>query len=197
MPIFLDLLGTWAFAVYGAHKAKQQKFDLFGITTIAFVSGLGGGTVRDLFLNASPAYLSEPTYVIAVVLGIMFALLPIRYFTKASRFMLWIDAIGLVAFAYLGAHIALTEGYGLLGSMIFAAMTAAGGSVLRDIGMNQIPELFYQDFYATPALLLGAAHFFLRPILPLWYVPTLLMLFVFAIRLLAIRYNIQLWKPAR
>ncbi len=197
MPIFLDLLGTWAFAAYGAHRAKQLRFDLFGITTIAFISGLGGGTVRDLFLNTSPAYLTKPIYALVVLLGVAFALLPVTYFNKAKRAMLVVDAIGLVAFAYLGAEIARQSGYGLLGSMIFATMTACGGSVLRDISMNRTPELFYQDFYATPALLLGAIHFFLRPLLFHWYPPVLLLLSIFLIRLLAIRFNVQLWKPTR
>lgn len=196
MPFLLDLLGTWAFAAYGAHKAKQERFDLFGITTIAFISGLGGGTVRDLFLNASPAYLSEPLYIVAVILGVMFALLPNRIFQTAGKQMLLIDAIGLVTFAYLGAEKSVLAGYGLLGCIIFATMTAVGGSVLSDISMKKIPELFYQDFYATPALLLGGAYFFLQPQLSLWYVPLLLLFTIFLVRLLAIRYKVQLWKPA-
>ncbi len=195
MIYFLDLLGTWAFAAYGAHKAQRCRFDIFGISTIAFISGLGGGTIRDIFLNSSPAYLSKISYVVVVILGIVFALVFGKAFNRLSRFMLTIDAVGLVAFAYIGAEHAGIAGFGLLGSVFFATVTAVGGSLLRDISMQKIPEVFYQDFYATPAILLGCAYFLLKPFMQFWLTPAILLSVVFIIRMLAIHYKIQLWKP--
>lgn len=195
MFFLFDLLGTWAFAAYGAHKAQKQGFDLFGITTIACLSALGGGTIRDLFLNVSPLYLSEPAYLAAIALGILFTLSPKNWLYQLKSPMLYIDAIGLVTFAYLGAEKAHQFGFSWLGFVFFAGITAVGGSILSDISMRRTPELFYQDFYAVPALLLGFLYFFLHPHINTPFGTVLLLSFIFFLRVLAIHYNIQLWKP--
>ncbi len=195
MTEFLNLLGIWSFAAYGAYKARGSRFDIFGIFTIAFLCGLGGGVIRDALLHETPIFLSSPSYVIAVFLGSVAGLVPQNIFQSFNRSMLAVDALGLGAFAYTGAERADHAGLGFIGIVFFATITAVGGSILRDVCMQKIPEIFYQDFYATPAIILGTLYFLLRPWISFWPIPFSLVFFAFVVRMLAIHYKIQLWKP--
>lgn len=193
----LDLLGILAFAFYGAYLAQRQGFDLFGIGVTALVSSLGGGTIRDLLLNDLPVYFINYFYILAVGVGIILSILTYKKFTQLQNTVLYVDAIGLVTFAFIGAEKANNIGLGLLGILFFATVSAAGGGILRDVMMGRVPEIFYQDFYATPALILGLGYYFLSG-----YLATLpgvigLLTVVYLIRILAIYYKIQLWKPQK
>ncbi len=195
MIYVLDLLGTFAFAVYGGHLAQRKGFDLFGVMVTALVSSLGGSTIRDLLLNHLPTYFSNYLYIIAVLVGVVVSIITYKYFHKINNLILMIDAIGLVTFAFIGAQMATKADLGLLGILLLAVLSAAGGGVLRDLMLGRVPEVFYQDFYATPAIILGLGYFFLANYIDSVWVAFALLIVVYLIRLLAIYYKIQLWKP--
>lgn len=192
---FFDLLGTFAFSAYGAYLGQRKGFDIFGVLVCACVSAFGGGTIRELLLNRLPVYFQDPRYLLLVILGIVFNILLFTHFPRIQRFMLSLDAIGLVTFAYLGATSALTADLGVIGVLIFATVSAVGGGVLCDLLIREIPRIFYRDFYATPALLVGLGVFLLQKQLSIPVVGYALLFVVFCIRLLAIKYRIELWKP--
>lgn len=191
----LDLIGTFAFAVYGSYVGQRKNLDIFGIAVCALVSSFGGGVIREVLLNSLPQFLFDGWYIAAVFLGIGFGILSFRHAHRIQRFMLSIDALGLVTFALLGASRAAENGLGVIGICLFAVLSAVGGGVIRDLLIREIPEVLYQDFYATPALLLGIVFavceaYRAEPIFLYG-----LLFAVFIVRLLAIKYKIQLWKP--
>lgn len=195
-PLYLfDLLGTFAFAAYGAYLAERKGFDLFGIFACACMSAFAGGTVRSLLLNQLPIYFHDENYLIAVVIGTIFSILLFHQFPKMQRLMLSIDALGLVTFAFLGATAALETHLGLIGVLIFATISAVGGGVCCDLLIREVPRIFYRDFYATPAILVGIGVFLFRQNLANPFASYGLLLFVFCIRVLAIKYRVEIWKP--
>jgi uncharacterized membrane protein YeiH len=159
----LDLVGVFAFAAYGAHAGSRHKLDLFGILVCSFLTALGGGTIREALLGSQPAYFHNYTYVFVVLAGMLFTVLLESYFHKIHRYMLVLDAIGLAAFAYIGAARAESAGLGLVPMIFFAVLTAAGGGILTDIICNRKPLILRGDFYATPAMLLAVGYFLLGP----------------------------------
>lgn len=192
---FFDLLGTFAFAVYGAYVAQRKGFDVFGILACAGVSAFAGGTIRELLLNGLPTYFSDPAYIIALLIGVGFSILVYTRFGGLQRVMLSIDALGLVTFAFLGATKALEAGLGMVGVLIFATISAVGGGVCCDLLVREIPRIFYRDFYATPAVLVGLGAYVLQPWLTHPGMVYGLLFTVFCIRLIGIKLRVQLWRP--
>jgi uncharacterized membrane protein YeiH len=192
-----DLIGTFAFAAYGAYLAARHEFDLFGIFTYACVSAFAGGTIRCLLLNQLPIYFTDSWYFLMIFLGIGFAILLFKHFSKIQKLMLSIDALGLVTFAFLGATAALQTNLGLIGVLIFSVLSAVGGGVCCDLLVRDIPRIFYRDFYATTALIVGIVCFFLKDHLTQPFVVDFILFSCFCLRLLAIKYRFTLWKPFR
>lgn len=195
MILLLDFIGIVTFAMYGSYLAQRKGFDIFGITVLAFVSSFGGGTIRDLILNRLPIYFTSYSYPLMVVIGVALSIVVYKNFHKLKYPMLFIDSIGLVAFAFIGAQHAAQAGLGLVGIVLLATVSAVGGGIIRDVMISRIPDIFYQDFYASPAILLGIGYYLLQPHMYHPLMSTLLMLFIYIIRVLAIHFKIQLWKP--
>lgn len=194
----LDLVGTFAFASFATYLAQKKGFDIFGIGSCAFISALGGGTLREVILNKIPFYFYNSFYFYVIILAILFTVLFFKKFHKLSRIMLYIDAIGLSTFAYIGATRASQEGLGAIGIIFIATLTAVGGGLIRDISIGETPQIFYKDFYASPAIILGVLYFIFNSQLSSNYFLGYLLIFaVFLIRVLAIEYKIDLWSPSR
>lgn len=159
----LDIIGTFAFAIFGANKAIEKKFDFFGIFICALVTAVGGGAIREMMLGNQPIFLRNYFYVYAVLLGVAVAIAIRHAFPKFKAIMLVIDAVGLSTFAVIGAQRADVSGLGIGAMISFAVLTAAGGGVISDILTQRKPQIFYRDFYATPAMLGGIGYYALRP----------------------------------
>jgi len=194
----LDLLGTLAFSIYGSYFALKKDFDIFGIFVCAFLTAVGGGTIRDLFLNVDPAYFSDHWYLIVISMGMAITIYLYHHFHRIKKFVRILDSIGLVTFAFIGASKAHLMGYETGALLFFAGITAVGGGVLRDLVLNEIPEIMYRDFYATIALLLG----FIFALFPeefsenfIW--ANILLISLFIVRIVIIIFNIHLWKPKK
>lgn len=192
---FLDLLGTFVFACYGSYYALKKDFDIFGILVCAFLTAVGGGTIRELILNHVPFYFFDMAYAEAIIAGIAFTIIIFKHFHKINRLMLILDGIGLVVFALIGASKAHELGFGLLPIVIFATVTAVGGGLLRDMVLNDVPEIMYKDFYATVAILLGVAFWFGEKYADNVYFLNFLIVAFFVLRVLVIYYGFGLWKP--
>jgi uncharacterized membrane protein YeiH len=188
-------LGTGVFAVSGALAAARKSFDLLGIVVIAFVTAIGGGTVRDLLLDRHPIFWVREPRIGWVILGSAFlTLLFIRFRKPPKRALLYADALGLALFTISGAQIA--EGFGLpaLTIVMMATITGSAGGVLRDVLSAEVPLLFRQtELYAT-ASIAGTAGYLLLESLGVdreaaaWMGMTL----VAALRFTAIRYGLKL-----
>lgn len=154
----LDFLGVAVFAVTGALVASRKQMDIVGFALLATVTGVGGGTLRDLILGVPVFWVRSPAYV-----GVCFAVAALVFFTahipqSRYRLLLWLDAVGLSFFCVVGAEIALQSGAGYFIAIVMGIMTATFGGIIRDILGGEIPIILRKEVYATAALA-GSAVF--------------------------------------
>ncbi len=167
--LVLDLVGVFVFALTGALVGVRQGLDLFGVLVLAWVAGLGGGIIRDLFLGLTPPVAVSDWRLLAaaVLAGLIVFLLHGTWQEVASRApdVRWrrvpyavrlLDAAGLAVFAVSGALVALSADAGPLAAVLIGGITAVGGGLLRDILAGRVPEVLRRELYAIPALA-GAA----------------------------------------
>lgn len=150
----LALLGTAVFAVSGALQALRQGMDVVGVSFIAAVTGVGGGTVRDVLLGATPVgWVREPTDLIVCVACAVAVSAFNRALTGARlAWLLYADAAGLALFAVLGAAKAADADAHPFVCVLFGAMSATFGGIIRDVICNEEPVLFRKEIYVTAAL---------------------------------------------
>ena len=192
---FLDLIGTFSFAVYGTYFALRKGFDIFGIFVAAFLSALGGGTIREIILGNLPFYFFDMRYVLAVVLGVALAISIYRQFHKIKTFALLLDSLGLVTFAFIGASMGAQMGLGIFAIVFLATITAVGGGVLRDILLSKSPQIMQRDFYASVAVVLGLIYALAPNQMQNICGAGALLTFCFTLRVLVIHFKVNLWKP--
>ena len=187
----LDLFGTMAFAVTGTFKAIENKSDIVGVLLLATITGIAGGTIRDVILGKFPNSISDPSYVtVTVISGIVIFLLYSRL-KKHWNLFLKFDAIGLGVFAIIGASFAYhLIGLNFLAIMLAGMLTAVGGGILRDVFVNQVPIVFVKEFYAS-ASFIGISIFYLILFFDgELYVATISgIVLTTGLRLVAIKYN--------
>jgi len=191
----LDLVGTFSFAVYGAYYAQKKDFDVFGIFVAAFLSAVGGGTIREMILGNIPFYFFDMNYIYTILIGSIFAITMHHIFHRINTFMLTLDSIGLVTFAFIGASKASSLEMNMFGILFFATITAVGGGVLRDLVLNRVPKIMYYDFYATIALLLGFIYGIFPEYMQDFFWANMLITTLFFLRIFVLFHNIHLWKP--
>lgn len=190
----LDILGTVAFAISGALAAMDRKLDLFGIFIIAFVTSIGGGTLRDILLGATPpTWMVNNIYIYFIgavtVLAIIFRN-KINYL-KTSLFLF--DTIGLGVFTITGVEVGLQNNLDPIVCIALGAMTGTFGGVIRDILCAEIPVIFRKEIYATASLTGGLVFIIMAEMgvdTDLTYIVTSLI--IISIRLLVVRYKISL-----
>lgn len=194
---FLDLIGTCAFALYGAYVGQTKKLDIFGIITCALISALGGGTLRELFMGDYPPFFNDYWYFLSAILGIILSILLYKKYVKIEKYFLYFDAIGLVTFAYIGAVRADMANLGFVAILFFALITAVGGGIMRDVLVRDLPYILYKDFYATPAVILACLYYVFHSLLVIPLTPYILLLVVFTLRIWAIQNRFELWRPVK
>jgi len=195
LTYILDLIGTFAFAVYGTYIAMTKKFDIFGILISALLTAVGGGTLRELILGNRPFYFYDNNYIFVILLACIFSIAVYRIFDKLDRYMLIVDAVGLSTFAFIGATKAAEADLGAFAIIFLATITAVGGGLLRDIAIREIPRIFYRDFYASPAMFLGAVYAIFSRYMHIPAVIYALIFCTFALRLCGLYLKINLWSP--
>lgn len=154
----LSYLGTLSFAISGFITASKKQLDLFGAFVIAFVTGLGGGTLRDLLLNTKVGWLSEPTNVYIVIAAVILAYLFKQQFVRLRKTMFLFDTIGISLFTISGLQVAQQYELNNLYLVLFGVITATFGGAIRDILCDEIPLIFRREIYAT-ACILGAVSY--------------------------------------
>ena len=193
----LDLFGTMAFAVTGAFKAIEHKADIVGIIILATITGVAGGTIRDVILGKDlPNSLIDPSYVIITVVSAIIIFLLHSKMKKHWNVFLKFDAIGLGVFTVIGATFAYNMfGMNFLVIVLSGMLTAIGGGILRDVFVSQTPIVFVKELYAS-ASFLGAAVFYIVILLTNdVYAGTISgLLLATGLRMVAMKYNWNLPK---
>jgi uncharacterized membrane protein YeiH len=154
---FLDLSGTFAFALSGGLAGVRGRLDIFGVLVLSFAASTFGGIARDLVIGAvPPAALKDWRYLaVSLVAGLVcFFWSPI--IEKLRDPVQVLDAVGLALFAVTGSEKALAHGLSPVMAALLGMLTGIGGGVARDVLLARIPEVLRSDFYAVAALA-GAA----------------------------------------
>ncbi len=154
----IEFLGTFAFAISGVRMASTRKFDLFGAFTIGFVTAIGGGTLRDLFIGVTPFWMLNPVYLWATLLALLFVLLFKNKVVRLQYTFFLFDSIGLGLFVVVGTEKTLAMGFAPWVAVIMGTITGSFGGMLRDILITQIPLIFRKEIYALACV--GGAIFF-------------------------------------
>ena len=192
----LDLFGTVAFAITGAFKAIEKKFDVIGILVLATITGVAGGTIRDVILGRIPNSIVDPTYVIVTIASGLVIFFLYSRLKKHWNLFLKFDAIGLGVFTIIGATFAYNIfGLNFLAILLAGVLTAAGGGILRDIFVNQVPIVFVKEFYLS-ASFIGIVIFsvILYFTNELYYATIVGIALTSSLRLIAMKYNWNLPK---
>lgn len=189
---FLDLAGTFVFAISGAVAAKQRGLDMFGICAIAFTVACGGGIIRDLCIGAiPPAGFTNWRYLVAAIIstGMTIGLYPLVQ--RLNHPVIFFDALGLSLFAVTGAQKSLAYGHNSEVAVLLGITTAVGGGVMRDILLNRVPIILEKEIYASAALvgaLIVVAGNYFKWFSSDW-VSIIALIVCFVLRLLALRYR--------
>ena len=188
----LDLFGTMAFAVTGAFKAIEHRADIVGIIILATITGLAGGTIRDvLFGKTLPNSLIDPTYVIITVISAIVLFLLYSKMKKHWNIFLKFDAVGLGVFTVIGATFAYNLfGMNFLIIVLSGMLTGIGGGILRDVFVNQTPIVFVKELYASASFIGAIVFYFTLLITNEVYAATILgIILTTGLRLVAMKYN--------
>ncbi|WP_338645848.1 trimeric intracellular cation channel family protein [Flavobacterium sp. KS-LB2] len=159
----LDIIGTMAFAMSGALTAMNKKMDPFGVFIIAFVTAVGGGTLRDILIGRTPVgWMLDLKYVYVIIIGFIMAIIFRKKFDRLRTSLFLFDTIGLGVFTLIGLEKGMNIGLHPVICVALGTMTACFGGVIRDILCTEIPVIFRREIYATICILGGIVFFILR-----------------------------------
>lgn len=151
--LVIYLVAITAEAMSGALAAGRRNMDIFGVCVIAFVTALGGGTLRDMVLGHYPiGWTQHPEYVYLVISAGLLTTVVARHLHRLKRMFLLLDALGLIAFSLIGCNTALELGYPPVVVVMSGMITGISGGILRDVLCNQVPVVFRRELYASVSL---------------------------------------------
>lgn len=151
--LVIYLVAITAEAMSGALAAGRRNMDIFGVSVIAFVTALGGGTIRDMVLGHYPlGWTQHPEYVYLVLGAGLLTTLVARFMIHLKLVFLWLDALGLIAFSLIGCSVALELGYPTVVVVMSGMITGISGGIVRDVLCNQVPVVFRRELYASVSL---------------------------------------------
>ena len=152
---FFDLLGTMVFAISGCSAAAQKNIDVFGITFCGFVTAIGGGSLRDVFLNTQPVWINDTNYLWAILVGVLITTVFKVGLSKLHKTLFLFDALGIGFFTIVGLQKSLSFSVPESIAIVMGIFSAVMGGVIRDTLMHETPLIFRKEVYAT-ACLFGA-----------------------------------------
>lgn len=163
MSLFLliDILGTIAFSVSGALTAMKKKMDPFGIFIIAFVTAVGGGTLRDILIDAPVTWMRDLTFVYVIATSVVLAVIFRKKLNYVRRSLFLFDTIGIALYTVIGVEKGIEANFPPIICVALGTMSACFGGVIRDILCNEIPIIFRKEIYATACILGGITYFLL------------------------------------
>ncbi|MDO4180552.1 MAG: trimeric intracellular cation channel family protein [Bacteroidales bacterium] len=196
MPTFvqiLDFIGTFAFAISGIRLASAKRFDWFGAYVVGFVTAIGGGTIRDLLLDVTPGWMTDPIYLICTGLALFWVIAFGKYLIHMHNTFFLFDSIGLALFTVVGVGKSLALGYPFWVAIIMGSFTGAAGGVLRDVFINEIPLIFRKEIYAMACVIGGFVYWVCHALGCESYICQIVAgITVFLSRILSVKYSICL-----
>ncbi|EGQ8605433.1 trimeric intracellular cation channel family protein [Vibrio parahaemolyticus] len=156
----IDLFGTAIFAVSGVLLAGRLKMDPFGVIVLGSVTAIGGGTIRDMALGATPVFwIADTTYLWVIFITCLLTMILVR---RPKRLAWWVlpvcDAIGLAVFVGIGVEKALAYNASGMVAVIMGVITGCGGGIIRDVLAREVPMVLRSEVYATACIIGGIFH---------------------------------------
>lgn len=190
---FIDVVGTMVFAISGAVSAFEKKLDIFGVSAVAFITAVGGGTLRDVLIGSTPvAWMNNLIYITMICAGIITALIFRNIVVKLRRTFFLFDSIGIAVFTVLGLQKSLDIGIHPAIAVLMGMVSAVFGGVTRDIVCNEIPLIFRKEIYAILCVAGGIIYVLMDSLnIPQNICILSTVGFIFTMRVLAVRFH---WK---
>ena len=191
----IDILGTFSFAAAGAFAAMEKKLDPFGVLIIAFVTAIGGGTIRDVLIGSFPvSWLSNSMAIWVILIAAVVTMLFGSYLKKLDKVLFLFDALGLGLFTVIGIEKGII--YQLSPGICVALGTITGcfGGVLRDVLLNNVPLIFHKEIYALASIMGGVLFFLVHDAMDDSLAYLISILVVFITRVLAVQFDWSLPK---
>lgn len=191
MLTILWAIGITAEAVTGALAAGRERMDLFGVIMVAFVTALGGGSIRDVVLGHHPlTWVRDPEYVLLVVVAAIITVSIAGIMKYFRTLFLVLDGLGLVVFSILGAQLALQMELGVIIAVVAAVITGVAGGIMRDLLCDRIPLVFREELYASVSVLVALAFVGLLELgVPSHFAVPITLVAGFVLRMLAVRFR--------
>jgi uncharacterized membrane protein YeiH len=149
---YFELVGTAIFAITGVLVVARRGLDMFGALTLGMVTALGGGTARDVMIEAPIFWFGDVNYVWAAIAGALLAFWIGSFFRSTYSALLYLDGLGGALFAIAAASKVLTMGYSGPLAVLMGVLTGIGGGLIRDVLAGRPTLLRSRDIYATPIL---------------------------------------------
>lgn len=191
--LILDILGVIAFSISGVLTSLRKRMDAFGILIIAFVTSVGGGTLRDVLLGVPIMWMQELTYVHVIIITTILAVVFRKKLSYLRKSLFLFDTLGIGLYTVVGVEKGIAAGFSPVICIALGTMSACFGGVIRDILCNDIPQIFRKEIYATACILGGLSYFvFLKLNFPVSLIFILSGLVVIAVRLSAVIFKLSL-----
>ena len=190
---YFEMLGTAVFAVTGVLAVTRRGLDVFGALVLGIVTALGGGTLRDLIIDAPPFWVNDFNYVWVAGGGALAAFWVGSVFRNAYRGLLYLDALGAALFAVTAANKVLLLGLSGPVAVTMGVLTGIGGGLIRDVLAGRPTLLMSREIYATP-ILLGCIVFvvFQNATPPIPYAAAIGFAMIFGLRAVAIHRHLEM-----
>ena len=190
--LIIEILGTIAFTISGAFSAMQKKLDLFGVLIIAFVTAIGGGTIRDVLIGNTPVTWMKDIITPTIILTTAIITICFKQLVKNLKVTLFLFyALGLGLFTVIGIQKGLDAGLNPGICVALGTITGCFGGVLRDLLLSQIPVLFQKEIYATACIIGGTVYVISLSFINQQFAEAIAVILICGIRILAVRLN---WK---
>lgn len=192
----IEVLGTISFAMSGSFAAMQKRLDPFGVLIIAFITSVGGGTVRDLLLDL-PVFWMHDLWMCSLIFVTAILAMIFKSVEKKFRVTLFMfDSFGLGLFTIVGIQKGLSAELHPMICITLGTITGCFGGIIRDILLNRIPLIFRKEIYATACITGGTAFLLLTKYSNLSYtfIQIFTILLIVAIRTFAVKYKWQMPK---
>ncbi|MGU3399019.1 trimeric intracellular cation channel family protein [Brucellaceae bacterium D45D] len=148
-----NFAGVFIFAATGALAASRRQLDIIGFIFLANITGIGGGTIRDLILGDAPVFwVKEPAYLLAATSAAILVYFTAHRVESRYRVLLWCDAIGMSAYSVMGAAKGLALGFSPWVALVTGIFTATLGGILRDMVAGEPSVLMRREIYVSAAL---------------------------------------------
>lgn len=192
----IETLGTISFAISGTFAAMQRRLDPFGVLIIAFVTSIGGGTVRDMLIGDTPvAWMRDVNYCLLILLTSLATIFFKTHIKKFKITLFLFDSAGLGLFTMLGIQKGIMFGLSPGICVALGTITGCFGGVIRDTLLNTIPLIFRKEIYATACILGGILYYGLQYFNLKQDVATICVIaFIFTLRVIVVKYKLTLPK---